>query len=76
MEGCLSIPGESGEVVRPMYVKVKYTDRNGETVVVEGEELFARCCCHEIDHLEGILYKDKAHKIYTSKELEEMKKKK
>lgn len=74
MEGCLSIPGTSGEVKRPMYVKAKYTSPNGETVVVEAEELFARCICHELDHLDGILYKDRAHKMYTKKELEEMNK--
>jgi len=67
IEGCLSIPGTSGEVVRPMYVKAKYTDRNGETVIIEAEELFARAICHELDHLDGILYKDKAHKMYTAK---------
>lgn len=73
-EGCLSCPGESGEVIRPMYVKARYTDRNGETVTIEGEELFARAICHELDHLDGILYKDKAHKMYTKKELEDMQK--
>ncbi len=72
MEGCLSVPGTSGEVVRPMHVTAKYTDRNGETVIIEAEELFARAICHELDHLDGILYKDKAHKMYTAKELEEM----
>ncbi len=74
IEGCLSIPGTSGEVVRPMVVTVKYTDRNGETVTIEAEELFARCICHELDHLDGILYKDKAHRMYTPKEIEEMQK--
>lgn len=74
LEGCLSIPGYSGEVVRPMWVKVKYTDRNGETVIAEGEEMFARCVCHELDHLDGILYKDIAHKMHTNKELEDMNK--
>lgn len=73
IEGCLSIPGTSGEVVRPMNVKARYIDRNGETVIIEAEELFARAICHELDHLDGILYKDKAHKMYTPKELEEMK---
>ncbi len=71
-EGCLSIPGTSGEVKRPMHVKAKYTDINGETVIVEADELFARAICHELDHLDGILYKDKAHKMYTGKELEDM----
>lgn len=74
IEGCLSIPGTSGEVIRPMHVKVKYTDPNGETVTLETEELFARAICHETDHLDGILYKDKAHKMYTKKEMEEMQK--
>lgn len=73
VEGCLSIPGTSGEVVRPMNVKARYIDRNGETVIIETEELFARAICHELDHLDGILYKDRAHKMYTPKELEEMK---
>jgi peptide deformylase len=72
MEGCLSMPGTSGEVKRPMNVKAKYTDRNGETVIIETEELFARAICHEIDHLDGILYKDRAHKMYTPKEIEDM----
>ncbi|EPR11437.1 peptide deformylase [Ruminiclostridium papyrosolvens] len=72
MEGCLSIPGISGKVVRPMNVTLKYTDRNGESITIEATEFFARAICHELDHLDGILYKDKAHKMYTAKELEEM----
>jgi len=71
-EGCLSLPGTSGEVKRPMNVKAKYMDRNGETIIIEAEELFARAICHELDHLDGILYKDKAHKMYTQQELEDM----
>lgn len=74
IEGCLSMPGYSGEVVRPMSVKAKYTDRNGETVIIEAEEFFARAICHELDHLDGILYKDKAHKMFTPKEIAEMQK--
>ena len=58
-EGCLSIPGESAEVERPMYVKVRAQDRFGNNIVVEGEGLKARAFCHEIDHLDGILYIDK-----------------
>lgn len=73
-EGCLSMPGTTGDVKRPMNVKAKYTDINGETVIIEAEELFARAICHETDHLDGILYKDKAHKMYTLKEIEDMKK--
>ncbi len=72
MEGCLSIPGISGKVKRPMNVTLRYTDRNGESVTIEANEFFARAICHELDHLDGILYKDKAHKMYTAKELEEM----
>lgn len=74
MEGCLSMPGTSGDVKRPMFVKAKYTDPNGETVILEAHELFARAICHELDHLDGILYKDRAHKMYTQKELEDMQK--
>ena len=58
-EGCLSIPGESAEVERPMYVKVRAQDRFGNNIVVEGEGLKARAFCHEIDHLDGALYIDK-----------------
>ncbi|KGK88455.1 MULTISPECIES: peptide deformylase [unclassified Clostridium] len=58
-EGCLSIPGEQGPVERPYKVTVKALDRNGKEIVVEGEELMARALCHEIDHLDGILYVDK-----------------
>ena len=58
-EGCLSIPDECGEVERPMYVKVRAQDRFGNNFVVEGDGLKARALCHEIDHLDGILYIDK-----------------
>lgn len=61
-EGCLSVPGESGEVLRPYRVKVKAQDRNGQWFEIEGEELLARAFCHEIDHLDGILYVDKVVK--------------
>ena len=59
-EGCLSIPGKSGIVTRPDYVKVKALNERGEEYVLEGEGLLARCICHECDHLDGILYSDKA----------------
>lgn len=58
-EGCLSIPGKGGRVLRPYKVKVKALNEKGEEVMVEGEELFARALCHEIDHLEGVLFVDK-----------------
>ena len=59
-EGCLSIPGASASVERPSYVKVKALNRNGEEVIVEGKDFMARAICHELDHLDGILYIDKA----------------
>ena len=59
-EGCLSLPGKYGVTVRPMKVQVKAQDRNGKWQVFTGEGLKARAFCHEIDHLDGILYVDKA----------------
>ena len=59
-EGCLSPPGPSAPVERPYYVKAKAMDREGNEFIIEGEELMARALCHEIDHLDGILYIDKA----------------
>lgn len=58
-EGCLSCPGQSGVTKRPMKVIVKAQNRNGESFEIEGEGLKARAFCHEIDHLNGILYKDR-----------------
>ena len=58
-EGCLSVPGKSGEVTRPNYVKVLAYDENMEQFEIEGTELLARALCHEIDHLEGHLYVEK-----------------
>ena len=58
-EGCLSLPGLCGLVKRPMTVQVKAQNREGKWCFYKGEELKARCFCHEIDHLDGILYKDK-----------------
>ena len=62
-EGCLSLPGKRGVVTRPSYVRVQALDRNGVMQTYEGTELLARCFCHEIDHLDGILYTDKASKM-------------
>lgn len=59
-EGCLSVPGKYAPVERPNYVKVKAMDRDGNEFIIEGEGLMARALCHEIDHLDGILYIDKA----------------
>ncbi|MEW4413601.1 peptide deformylase [Clostridium sp. AN503] len=57
-EGCLSVPGKSGTVTRPNYVKVRAFDENMEEYELEGEELLARCICHECAHLHGQLYVD------------------
>ena len=58
-EGCLSIPGKFGEVSRPYKLRVKAKDRDFNDIELEATELFARAICHEIDHLDGILFKDK-----------------
>ena len=68
-EGCLSVPGKYGLVKRPMYAKVRAQDRNGEWFEVEGEELIARCFCHELDHLDGIMYTEKMDRFLTDEEL-------
>ena len=57
-EGCLSLPGKQGTTIRPMTVKVKAQNRNGNWCVYKGTELKAKAFCHEIDHLDGILYID------------------
>ncbi len=59
-EGCLSVPGKTGIVERPAYVKIRYRDRNFEEQEAEGTEMLAVCFCHETDHLEGVLYTEKA----------------
>lgn len=59
-EGCLSLPGVAEEVVRPAKVKVKALNRKGEEITIEGEGFLARAFCHEIDHLNGILFIDRA----------------
>ena len=63
LEGCLSVPGRQGYTDRPMYVKVEALNRKGEMVTYEGEGLLARAFCHEIDHLDGILYIDHAEMV-------------
>ena len=64
-EGCLSLPGESGITSRPATVKIKAQNRNGQWCVYKGEELKARCFCHEIDHLDGIVFTDRLKEIKT-----------
>ena len=68
-EGCLSVPGKYGLVKRPYYAKVRAQDRNGEWFEAEGEELIARCFCHELDHLDGIVYTEKMDRFLTDEEL-------
>lgn len=58
-EGCLSVPDIKGAVTRPQKVTVVYTDENGEEKTLIAEDLLARCICHEIDHLDGVLFIDK-----------------
>lgn len=70
LEGCLSLPGKWGFVNRPMNVTVEAQDRTGKTFQVSGVGLVARCYCHEIDHLDGILYTDHCDETYTAAELE------
>lgn len=70
-EGCLSVPGRRGTVARPEKVRVAAQDRKGNAVEVEGEGLLAVCLCHEIDHLDGILYVDKMIEDVTDKTEEE-----
>lgn len=62
VEGCLSLPGKQAYTMRPMTVKVKAQNRNGNWCVYKGSELKAKAFCHEIDHLDGILYVDKIAK--------------
>ena len=68
-EGCLSVPGKNGLVKRPMVAKVRAQDRNGDYFEAEGEELIARCFCHEIDHLDGIVYTEVMERYLTEEEL-------
>jgi peptide deformylase len=70
-EGCLSVPGRRGTVKRPEKVRVKAQDRKGNPIEVAGEGLLAVCLCHELDHLEGVLYVDKMIEDVTDKVQEE-----
>jgi len=70
LEGCLSVPGKYGVVTRPNVVKVRAQDRYGDWFEAEGEELIARCFCHELAHLDGQLYTEVADRMLTPEELE------
>ena len=69
-EGCLSNPGQYGLVERPMRVKVRAQDRHGNWYEKEGEGLLARAFCHELDHLEGVLFTSRASRMLSREELE------
>ena len=71
LEGCLSLPGKYGIVTRPEHVVVRAQDRNGDWYEYEGDEILARCFLHEIDHLDGILFIDKATRMLSPEELEQ-----
>lgn len=68
-EGCLSVPGEYGIVKRPMHVKVRAQNRDGEWFEIEGDGLTARCFCHEIDHLNGIVFTSKCERMLSEEEI-------
>ncbi len=71
-EGCLSVPGMYGKVRRPSSVTVRAQDRNGNFFEVSGEDMVARCFCHELEHLDGHLFVEHTDKLYTVEELEAM----
>jgi len=72
LEGCLSVPGKYGVVTRPFKATVRAQDRNGEFFEVSGEEIVARCFCHELDHLDGHLFVEHTDRLYTVEELQAM----
>lgn len=69
-EGCLSVPGRQAVVTRPMKVKVRYQDRNGDLYELETEGFEARAICHELDHLDGRLYIDVMDRELTEEEIQ------
>ncbi len=69
-EGCLSVPGKYGLVKRPNVAMVRAQDRDGNWFEVEGKGLIARCFCHELDHLDGMLYTQVMDRFLTDEELE------
>lgn len=68
LEGCLSVPDRYGMVKRPNFVKIEAQDRFGDWYEYEGEGLIARCFCHEIEHLDGHLYTERAYHMLTDEE--------
>ena len=72
LEGCLSLPGKYGIVTRPNHVVLRAQDRLGDWYEYEGDELIARCFCHEVAHLEGQMYTEVAERMLTQEELDEL----
>lgn len=72
LEGCLSVPGRWGVVKRPQKVRVRAQDRNGQFFEAEGENIVARCFCHEVEHLDGHLFTEHTDHLYTNEELDEL----
>ncbi len=68
IEGCLSIPDKWGKLIRPAKVKVKALNEKGEEFIITGEDNLAKCLCHEIDHLDGILFIDKVTEFIKEEE--------
>ena len=75
-EGCLSLPNEWGEVTRPMRVTVRAQNRKGKWFETTGDELCARAFCHEIDHLHGVVFTDKASRMLTQEDIEALREEK
>ena len=69
-EGCLSVPGRWGITRRPMHVTVKAMNRDGETFTISGSGLLAKAICHELDHLDGVIYTDRVNRMLEEDELE------
>ena len=72
LEGCLSVPNRFGLVKRPNFVKLEAQDRHGDWYEYEGEELIARCFCHELEHLDGHLYTERAYRMLNQEEYEKL----
>lgn len=72
LEGCLSVPGKYGLVTRPYKARIRARDRNGQSFELDGEEIVARCFCHELEHLDGHLFVEHTDRLYTVDELEAM----
>ena len=72
LEGCLSVPGRYGLVTRPYKARIRAQDRNGQSFELDGEEIVARCFCHELEHLDGHLFVEHTDRLYTVDELEAM----